>query len=124
MENSPPGIHTIPSGAGPGGVPVFELVCTNVDAGIGMSAAGVDICLDRVVVQANAAAPAKAKSAAQCQIGRPGRGCDVDLGCFRRDLLMSPRLSNAATSSTYYREGVKPSIDCRRLGVSCNRSEV
>jgi hypothetical protein len=30
IENSPPGIQTIPAGAGPGGVDVFEVVGTKV----------------------------------------------------------------------------------------------
>ena len=38
MEKSPPGIHTIPRGAGPGGAVVFSTVATNL---LGMAGAAI-----------------------------------------------------------------------------------
>ena len=86
IENSPPGIHTMPSGAGPGGGCLFSTVGRNPADGATSTGDGVD----RVSVKARIAAPAIATAATHAN----ARVCDEGEG------VIEPwRASNVAWSS-------------------------
>ena len=87
IENSPPGIHTMPSGAGPGGGFLFSTVGRNrfdVAASTAGSAGSAD-GLGRVAVKATIAAAAIITTATHVQTLLLRRGTDtVLIGCERR----------------------------------------
>jgi hypothetical protein len=55
MENSPPGIHTMPSGARPGGGVLFSIVTANADAIDGVLEGVVIPGFERIELKASAA---------------------------------------------------------------------
>src|SRR4030095_9558446 len=88
IENSPPGIHTMPSGADPGGVPVFAAVSTNADVSGIAVAAGVGVSRERVALTAYAPTPATTIAAINHDARHRRTGGDEVLVRLRGDLLI------------------------------------
>src|SRR5262245_44830317 len=95
IENSPPGIHTMPSGAGPGGAGALAVVGRNVaavDAGAVVAAAGAaagtvaGFARDAPIAIAATTAMTATVTAMAAAPKRRGGGGGAD-GRLRRDLL-------------------------------------
>src|SRR5215510_2810608 len=83
IENSPPGIQTIPSGAGPGGVTAFATVGMNVDVVAGGDGAASGVAagagdLPRTTAIAVTPATAATTPNTASQLGRRGDDGSVD----------------------------------------------
>src|SRR5262245_10305902 len=80
IENSPPGIQTIPSGADPGAAPVLTTVGRNVDAGGGGVPTGAGdgrTGFDRAAISASATTTATAPTASGIHEPRVRRCFDL-----------------------------------------------
>src|SRR5688572_1338910 len=108
IENSPPGIHTIPLGGGPGGLFAFADVgrkaIASVDAGADAALDGGDaVGVDELRVAAKMASAPITTTRPHLRDRLPRRAFEVDLTLLCRELLIASLLPAAVFHLLEYR---------------------